>query len=75
MSDIDRLVDLQRAADAEFAKLKGLDGDEHQAQWERWRETAETAQAAITEAAGGGNRYELESKVKRAARHPEPTEG
>ncbi|MFE9003041.1 hypothetical protein ACFYOY_13010 [Streptomyces sp. NPDC007875] len=71
MSDIDRLVDLQKASDAEHAKLQGLDGEEHRQQWERWRKAAETVQAAITEAAGGGNRYELEAKVKKAARHPE----
>ncbi|MGW7597175.1 hypothetical protein [Streptomyces antimycoticus] len=71
MSDIDRLIELQRASDAEHAKLQGLDGEEHAAQWERWRKAAETVQAAITEAAGDGNRYELEAKVKKAARHPE----
>ncbi|MDW6058199.1 hypothetical protein SAZ11_08870 [Streptomyces sp. FXJ1.4098] len=66
------MVDLQRASDAEHAKLKGLDGEEHREQWERWREAAETVQAAITEATGDGNRYQLEAKVKKAARHPEP---
>lgn len=71
MSDIDRLIELQKASDGEHAKLQGLDGEEHRAQWERWREKAETSQAAITEAAGDGNRYELEAKVKKAARHPE----
>lgn len=72
MSDIDRLIELQRASDTEREKLTGLDGEEHRAQWERWRTAAETIQAAITEAAGDGNRYELEAKVKKAARHPEP---
>lgn len=72
VSDIDRLVDLQKAADTEHAKLRGLDGEEHREQWERWRTAAETIQAAITEAAEGGNRYELEAKVKKAARHVEP---
>lgn len=71
MSDIDRLVDLQQASDAEHAKLKGLDGEEHREQWERWRTAAETVQAAVTEAAGDGNRHEVEAKVKKAARHPE----
>lgn len=71
MSDIDRLIELQRASDAEFANLQGLDGEEHREQWERWRTAAETVQAAITEAAGDGNRYELEARVKKAARHPE----
>ncbi|RSS33508.1 hypothetical protein EF902_43300 [Streptomyces sp. WAC05858] len=68
------MIELQRASDAEFAKLTGLDGEEHREQWERWRTAAETVQAAITEAAEGQNRYELEAKVKRLARHPE-TEG
>ncbi|MFD5384215.1 hypothetical protein ACFWMG_04460 [Streptomyces sp. NPDC127074] len=71
MSDIDRLIELQRASDEEHAKLQGLDGDERRAQWEQWREAAETVQAAITEAAGDGNRYELDARVKKAARHPE----
>lgn len=70
MSDVDRLVALQQAADEEFAELQGLGGDEHQQQWERWRETV---QAAITEAAGGGNRHELEAKVKRG--RPAPRRG
>ncbi|MEU8725902.1 hypothetical protein [Streptomyces sp. AgN23] len=74
MSDIDRLIELQRASDAEFAKPTGLDGEEHQQHWERWRTAAETVQAAITKAAEGQNRYELEARVKKAARHPE-TEG
>ncbi|WP_275558458.1 hypothetical protein [Streptomyces sp. 5-6(2022)] len=72
MSDIDRLIELQRASDAEHAKLQGLSGEEHREQWEQWRAAAETVQEAITEAAEGANRYELEAKVKRAARHPEP---
>ncbi|MBI0293261.1 hypothetical protein JBE04_01800 [Streptomyces sp. PRKS01-29] len=72
MSDIDRLVHLQKASDAEHAKLQGLDGEERRAQWELWRTAAEAVQAAITEAAEGQNRYELESRVKKAARHPEP---
>ncbi|MEU5273163.1 hypothetical protein AB0G77_32510 [Streptomyces hygroscopicus] len=53
----DRLIALQRAADAE-----------HEAQWKRWCEAATTVQAAVTEHArdAGLNRYELEAAVKRA---------
>ncbi|TVL89881.1 hypothetical protein CD790_25270 [Streptomyces sp. SAJ15] len=69
------MVDLQKTANAEHAKLAGLDGEEHAAQWERWRAAAEAVQAAVTEAAAGGNRYELEAKVKQAARHPKEDGG
>ncbi|AGS73924.1 hypothetical protein B446_35828 (plasmid) [Streptomyces collinus Tu 365] len=62
---------LERSAEQERAKLAGLTGTEYDAQWRRWREASETAQAAITAhaAAAGVNRYELEQAVKKAVRH------
>lgn len=45
----DRLIELQQAADAEHAKLSGLDGEERAAQWKRWFAAAEASQAAVIE--------------------------
>ncbi|MEU8723506.1 hypothetical protein [Streptomyces antimycoticus] len=69
----DRLIELQTAADAEHAKLRGLDGDEHAAQWKRWRDAAVESQAAVTEHAQetGTPRNQIEAAVKRAVRHPD----
>ncbi|WP_413102205.1 hypothetical protein [Streptomyces sp. Inha503] len=69
----DRLIELQTAADAEQAKLSGLVGDEHAAQWASWFTAAATVQAAITEHAkeAGLNRFELEAAVKKSVRHPD----
>ncbi|GGJ14420.1 hypothetical protein GCM10010121_026280 [Streptomyces brasiliensis] len=55
----------------ERAKLAGLQGEEHDAQLNRWRTASEAVQAAITAhaAAAGLNRYELEQAVKEAVRH------
>ena len=79
MSDpaTDELIALQKSADAEHQGLSGLDGEEHRAQWERWRTAAERVQAAVTEhaTAGGLNRYEVERDVKRSSRHPEESAG
>ncbi len=36
-------------ADDEHAKLAALDGDEHAAQWTRWRDAAAESQVAVTE--------------------------
>ncbi|MCQ6250929.1 hypothetical protein [Streptomyces malaysiensis] len=68
----DRLIDLQKAADAEQAKLTGLDGAEHAAQWKSWFKTAEASQAAVTDHAkeAGLNRAAVETAVKQAVRHP-----
>ncbi|QNT98429.1 hypothetical protein HEP81_08203 (plasmid) [Streptomyces griseofuscus] len=67
----DELIKLERSAEEERAKLAGLTGDEHSAQWRRWREASEKAQAAITAhaEATGANRYQVEQAVKKAARH------
>ncbi|WP_343238670.1 hypothetical protein [Streptomyces sp. SID8374] len=40
--------------------------------WKPWREAAEAFQRAVTEEAGGGNRFELEQAAKEAVLHPEP---
>ncbi|MFJ1994121.1 hypothetical protein [Streptomyces asiaticus] len=45
----DRLIELQQTADAEHAKLSGLDGDERAAQWKRWFAAAEASQSAVIE--------------------------
>lgn len=68
----DRLISLQQIADAEYAKLAGLIGDEHEAQWKRWRDAATESQAAVTEHAkeAGIPRSELEAGVKKVVRHP-----
>lgn len=68
----DRLIDLQKAADAEHAKLRGLDGDERAAQMQHWFDAAAESQAAVTKHAqtAGLNRSELEATVKKAVRHP-----
>jgi len=65
----DELVRRERTAEDERAKLAGLDGEEYETQWRRWRDESEKVQAAITEHASGRNRYELEQAVKRAVRH------
>ncbi|MFF5668772.1 hypothetical protein ACFY8S_01325 [Streptomyces hygroscopicus] len=69
----DRLIELQKTADDEHAKLTALDGDEHAAQWNRWRDAATASQAAVTEHAteAGLNRAALEAAVKKAVRHPD----
>lgn len=70
----DTLIDLQRAADAEWARLAELtDNDEREAQRLVWFEAGARAQAAITEwaAAEDKNRYVVEVAVRKAVRHPE----
>ncbi|MFG3311887.1 hypothetical protein ACGF0C_07985 [Streptomyces albidoflavus] len=70
----DSLIDLQRAADAEWARLAELtDHDEREAQRLVWFEAGARAQAAITEWAREHekNRAKVEAAVKQAARHPE----
>ncbi|HEY9370437.1 hypothetical protein [Streptomyces sp.] len=72
MADIpDDLIKLERSAEEERAKLAGLDGDEHAAQWRRWRDAAERFQAAVTAhaEATGQARYEVEMATKRVVRH------
>ncbi|MFE9417023.1 hypothetical protein ACFYMX_15435 [Streptomyces griseofuscus] len=65
----DELIKLEQTAEDERAKLIGLDGEEYETQWRRWRDESEKVQAAITKHASGRNRYELEQTVKRAVRH------
>ncbi|MCM3822462.1 hypothetical protein ACP4TB_29775 [Streptomyces sp. DR3-1] len=69
----DSLIDLQRAADAEWARLAELtDHDEREQQRLVWFEAGARAQAAITEwaAAENKNRYKVEKAVRAAVRHP-----
>ncbi|MBJ7004893.1 hypothetical protein JG491_33350 [Streptomyces sp. CRPSP2-6A1] len=63
------MIKLEQTAEDERAKLIGLDGEEYETQWRRWRDESEKVQAAITKHASGRNRYELEQTVKRAVRH------
>ncbi|MGW7256545.1 hypothetical protein [Streptomyces sp. NPDC054834] len=67
----EELINLERSAEEERAKLDGLTGDEYDAQWRRWRKASETVQAAITACAGAteASRYELEPAVKKVVRH------
>ncbi|MEU7377610.1 hypothetical protein [Streptomyces albidoflavus] len=70
----DSLIDLQRAADAEWARLAELtDNDERERQRRVWFEAGARAQAAITEWAREHekNRYKVEKAVREAVRHPE----
>jgi uncharacterized protein YukE len=73
VTDIERLIPLERAAETERAKLAGLIGDEYEEQWRAWRAASEAVQAAITAHATetGENRYEVEQAVKAAVRHAE----
>ncbi|MFD7278381.1 hypothetical protein ACFV80_15355 [Streptomyces sp. NPDC059862] len=72
----DRLINLERSAMEEHAKLTGLYGEAYDAQWKAWRRAAEVLHAAVTEYAAHGDvgmsRHEVEQAVKRAVRHPEP---
>ncbi|MGW2708518.1 hypothetical protein ACWC4J_05935 [Streptomyces sp. NPDC001356] len=69
----DELINLERSAEEERAKLAGLTGEAYDAQWRRWREASERVQAAVTvhAAASEVSRYELEQAVKKAVRHAE----
>ncbi|MEU1404983.1 hypothetical protein ABZ471_21925 [Streptomyces sp. NPDC005728] len=74
MADIPAsLIELERAAELERARLAGLTGAEYEAQWRRWREASEAVQAAITAHAeeAGLSRYELEQAVKESVRRAE----
>lgn len=73
VTDIERLIPLERAAEEARARLAGLIGGEYEEQWKAWRAASEAVQAAITEhaAASGENRYEVEKAVKAAVRHAE----
>ncbi|RZE89201.1 hypothetical protein [Streptomyces sp. SCA2-2] len=74
----DTLIDLQRAADAEWTRLAELtDNDEREQQRVVWFEAGARAQAAITEwaAALNENRYKVEKAVREAVRHPESGSG
>ncbi|MEU2889382.1 hypothetical protein [Streptomyces albidoflavus] len=70
----DTLIDLQRAADAEWTRLAELtDNDEREQQRLVWFEVGARAQAAITEWAREHekNRYKVEKAVREAVRYPE----
>ncbi|MFE9451882.1 hypothetical protein [Streptomyces sp. NPDC006739] len=74
MADVpENLIELERVAETERARLAGLSGEEYDAQWRRWRTASQAVQAAITAHAEetGSDRYELEQAVKKAVRHAE----
>jgi membrane-bound ClpP family serine protease len=73
VTDIERLIPLERATEEARARLAGLIGDEYDEQWRAWFKASEAVQAAITEHAteSGRNRYEVEQAVKAAVRHAE----
>ncbi|MFF1766835.1 hypothetical protein [Streptomyces sp. NPDC058249] len=78
VSDVpDGLIDLERSAMEEQAKLSGLTGEAYTAQWKVWRMAAEVFHAALTDYVAhvdvSMSRYEVEQAVKRAARHPQST--
>ncbi|MGW4222982.1 hypothetical protein ACWEG1_05945 [Streptomyces bauhiniae] len=65
------LIDLERAAETERAKLAGLEGEEHAAQQRVWRAAAAVFQQAVTAHAAetGVDRHTLEQAVKHAVRY------
>ncbi|MCG7202295.1 hypothetical protein [Streptomyces arenae] len=69
----DELIKLERSAEAERAKLAGLDPGAYEAQRVKWREASAAFHAAVTEYAKREDvtmsRYQLEQAVKRAVRH------
>ncbi|MFE4336085.1 hypothetical protein ACFRQM_44035 [Streptomyces sp. NPDC056831] len=70
----DELIQLQRAA--VDAQKTAMSASPPEGAWTAWRKAAERVQAAITEhaAATGENRVDVEMAVKKAVRHPEPTD-
>ncbi|MET9896150.1 hypothetical protein ABZZ47_39365 [Streptomyces sp. NPDC006465] len=69
----DELINLERIAEQERARVAGLAGEEYDAQWKACREASAAVQAAITAhaAESGASRYDVEQAVKRAARRIE----
>jgi hypothetical protein len=67
------LIQLERIAEEERARLAGLAGEEYSFQLDRWRVAAEAFQGAVTEYAAREDvtmsRYEVEQAVKKAVRH------
>ncbi|MGW3634322.1 hypothetical protein ACWD7F_29930 [Streptomyces sp. NPDC005122] len=70
MTDIERLIPLERTAEEERAKLAGLSGAEYEDQWRIWRQASDLVQAAIAEhaTASGEDQCDVEQAVKKAAR-------
>ena len=85
----DDLVQMQRAADEAHGQVLDLrdtygrptagpwsqeQTDTYEKAWQRWRQLAEEAQAAVTAHATdeGKARFEVEAAVRKQVRHPEP---
>jgi len=66
------IVLLERSAEEARAALAGLEGEAREVQRGVWRDAAVAVQAAITghTREAGVDRYELETAVKQAVRHP-----
>ncbi|MEU3953598.1 hypothetical protein AB0F45_14960 [Streptomyces achromogenes] len=73
----DELINLERSAEQERARLAGLTGDDYDTQLRRWREASAAFHAAVTEHAATSqiSRYELEQAVKKTVRHAESEDG
>jgi hypothetical protein len=71
----EELVNLEHAAQDAHAQLGAPDVD-YDTQWVKWRDAAAEFQAAVTThaEAEGTPRVEVEMAVKKAVRHPAPTE-
>ncbi|WP_330349606.1 hypothetical protein [Streptomyces sp. NBC_00582] len=84
----EELVETQQAADQAHAQVLALRDEygrvtvewtdeqnaAYETAWRNWRALAEASQAAVTGHAKdeGAPRYDIEAKVRRAVRHPEP---
>ncbi|MFF4552745.1 hypothetical protein [Streptomyces sp. NPDC001422] len=69
----DELINLERTAEQERARMAGLVGEEYAAQWQAWLAASTAVQAEITAHAEATeqNRFQVEAAVKKAARHTE----
>ena len=69
----DELIELERAAEEERAKLAGLDEEEREAQWKRWREATDKFEAAVTKHAEetGQSRDDVRKAARKAVRNAE----
>lgn len=69
----DELIELERSAEEERAKLAGLDDGEREAQEERWRDAADRFEAAVTKhaEATGQSRDEVRAAARKAVRNAE----
>ncbi|MFJ8077115.1 hypothetical protein ACIQ7Q_25090 [Streptomyces sp. NPDC096176] len=69
----DELVELERSAEEERAKLAGLGDEEREAQRKRWRDAADKFEAAVTKhaEATGRSRDDVRAAARKAVRNAE----